>query len=88
MFNPGAGGSSSVYGHVAVVEQVNGDTVHTSEGGTGWGKVATRSFSASHPPAGISYWHPKGGGGAGAESVVQADSPSHSGPASGLATLY
>lgn len=88
VFNPGAGGSSSVYGHVAVVEQVNGDTVHTSEGGTGWGKVATRSFSASHPPAGISYWHPKGGGGAGAESVVQADSPSHSGPASGLATLY
>lgn len=75
VFNPGAGGSSSVYGHVAVVEQVNGDTVHTSEGGTGWGKVATRSFSASHPPAGISYWHPKGGGGAGAESVVQADSP-------------
>lgn len=88
VFNPGAGGSSSVYGHVAVVEQVNGDTVHTSEGGTGWGKVATRSFSASHPPAGISYWHPKGGGGAGAESVVQADSPSHSGPASGLATMY
>lgn len=87
VFNPGAGGSSSVYGHVAVVEQVNGDTVHTSEGGTGWGKVATRSFSASHPPAGISYWHPKGGGGAGAESVVQADSPSHSGPASGLATM-
>ena len=35
VFNPGAGGSSSVYGHVAVVEQVNGDTVHTSEDGTG-----------------------------------------------------
>lgn len=41
VFNSGAGGSSSVYGHVAVVEQVNGDTVHTSEGGTGWGKVAS-----------------------------------------------
>ncbi len=35
VFNPGAGGSSSVYGHVAVVEQVNGDTVDTSEAGQG-----------------------------------------------------
>ena len=34
---PGSGGSDGLYGHVAVVEQVDGDNVHISEGGAGSG---------------------------------------------------
>lgn len=33
---PGSGGSDGLYGHVAVVEQVDGDNVHISEGGAGF----------------------------------------------------
>lgn len=55
--------TSTAYGHVAVVEQVDGDTVHISEGGTGFGKVHTTTLSASNPPQGITYWHPADGSG-------------------------
>ena len=58
VFAPGSAGSSRVYGHVAVIEQIDGDTVHISEGGTGWGRVHTRTFSVSNPPLGATYWHP------------------------------
>ncbi len=58
VFAPGSAGSSRVYGHVAVIEQIDGDTVHISEGGTGWGRVHARTFSASNPPLGATYWHP------------------------------
>ncbi|MCI1644401.1 MAG: CHAP domain-containing protein [Bifidobacterium crudilactis] len=61
-FNPGSAGSSAIYGHVAVIEQVTGDTVHISEGGTGFGVVHTRTFSASNPPLGVTYWHPTDSG--------------------------
>ncbi|WP_291531189.1 CHAP domain-containing protein [Bifidobacterium sp. UBA4282] len=53
--------ASPMYGHVAVIEQVDGDTVHITEGGTGFGKVHTTTMSASHPPAGVTYWHPADG---------------------------
>nr|WP_269088605.1 CHAP domain-containing protein [Bifidobacterium aemilianum] len=50
------------YGHVAVIEQIDGDTLHLTEGGTNFGKVHTTTLSVSHPPAGVSYWHPGAGG--------------------------
>ena len=53
--------TSPMYGHVAVIEQVDGDVVHITEGGTGFGKVHTTTLSASHPPKGITYWHPADG---------------------------
>lgn len=63
--------TSALYGHVAVVEQVDGDTVHITEGGTGFGKVHTTTLSASNPPQGITYWHPADG--SGTVSVSHAD---------------
>ena len=58
----GAAGADLYYGHVAVIEQVEGDTVHITEGGTGFGGVHHTTHSASHPPSGVSYWHPDGSG--------------------------
>ncbi|WP_026642209.1 CHAP domain-containing protein [Bifidobacterium tsurumiense] len=55
--------TSALYGHVAVVEQVDGDTVHITEGGTGFGKVHATTLSASNPPRGVTYWHPADGSG-------------------------
>lgn len=68
VFKAGAAGSSAIYGHVAVIEQIDGDTLHISEGGTGFGSVHTRTFSVSNPPAGVTYWHPTSSSGSSSSS--------------------
>ncbi|OXN00603.1 lytic transglycosylase domain-containing protein, partial [Bifidobacterium vansinderenii] len=61
VFEPGVHGSSRVYGHVAVVEQVNGDgSILISQSGTGWMAVVTETISAqslSQMGSGISFIH-------------------------------
>jgi surface antigen len=45
-FHPGVHGSSPVYGHVAIVEQVNDDgSILISQSGTGWMAVVTETIS-------------------------------------------
>lgn len=64
------------YGHVAVIEQIDGDTLHYSEGGTGFGKVHAAKMSVSHPPAGVSFWHPTGATTIDANTELQPDTTS------------
>lgn len=60
-FEPGVHGSSNVYGHVAVVEQVNSDgSILISQSGTGWMTVVTETISAADLKAmgsGVSFIH-------------------------------
>ena len=73
-FSPGSsvsyiGGGSwtadGLYGHVAVVEQVDGDSVHISEGGSGFrnghGVVVIHSGVISAQTPGATFWHPDDG---------------------------
>ena len=73
-FSPGSsvsyigGGSWTAdgrYGHVAVVEQVDGDSVHISEGGSGFrngnGVVVIHSGVISAQSPGATFWHPDDG---------------------------
>ena len=52
------------YGHVAVVEQVDGDSVHISEGGSGFknanGVVSIHSGVISAKSPGATFWYPDG----------------------------
>ena len=56
--------TDSTYGHVAVVEQVDGDSVHITEGGSGFrnsaGVVSIHSGVISAHLAGASFWYPDG----------------------------
>ena len=63
----GSGGSWTAdgrYGHVAVVEQVDGDSVHISEGGSGFknanGVVSIHSGVISAKSPGATFWYPDG----------------------------
>ena len=73
-FSPGSsvsyiGGGSwtadGLYGHVAVVEQVDGDSVHISEGGSGFrngnGVVVIHSGVISAKSPGATFWYPDDG---------------------------
>ena len=57
--------ADGLYGHVAVVEQVDGDSVHISEGGSGFrnghGVVVIHSGVISAQPPGATFWHPDDG---------------------------
>lgn len=61
---PGSGGSDGLYGHVAVVEQVDGDNVHISEGGAGFmnsnGVAAIHTRVIPIHGTGATFWYPDG----------------------------
>jgi surface antigen len=61
VFEPGVHGSSAVYGHVAVVEEVRADgSVVISQSGTGWMAVVVETISSAQLAAmgsGISFIH-------------------------------
>lgn len=60
-FPGGALGSARVYGHVAVVEQVDGDQVWISETGSSLGRIVKRRVSLKAArAAGVTFWHPAG----------------------------